>query len=193
VIAAALRALSPLVLASRSPQRRAILDMLGVEFAVVEPGYEEHDRPGEAPRDLVAEHARGKARSVDAAVVLGVDTIVDVDGRAVGKPADEREARATLALLGGRTHLVHSGLCLRAAGAEAVRVATTEVEFRPLAGDDVDWYVASGEWRERAGSYAVQGAGAALVRAVRGDYQNVVGLPVGALLEAATELVRPCP
>lgn len=192
MIAAALRALSPLVLASRSPQRRAILAMLGVDFTVVEPPYEEHDR-GEAPRDLVAAHARGKARSVPGEAVLGVDTIVDVDGRAVGKPAGEQEARATLALLGGRTHLVHSGLCLRVGDAEALRVETTEVEFRPLGRADVDWYVASGEWRDRAGAYAVQGAGAALVRAVRGDYQNVVGLPVGALLEAAAELGRPRP
>lgn len=173
----------PLRLASRSPQRRAILEMLGIAFEVVEPGYTEPDVPG-GPGEVAVTHAREKARSVEGERVLGVDTVVHVAGRTLGKPAGADEARAYLGLLSGRTHEVHSGLCLRAGGAEHVRHAVTAVTFAPLDAADVDWYLASGEWRERAGGYAVQGLGAALVRSIDGDYQNVVGLPVPALIDA---------
>ncbi len=173
----------PLRLASRSPQRRAILQMLGIEFDVVTPGYDEPELPG-TPDEIAVTHARGKAASVEGDRVLGVDTIVVIDGRVLGKPPGEREAREYLRLLAGRTHAVHSGLCLRAGGTEHVRHAVTEVTFAPLDDADVDWYLASGEWRERAGGYAVQGLGAALVRSIDGDYQNVVGLPVPALIDA---------
>jgi septum formation protein len=150
----------PLLLASRSPQRRAILAMLGIEFDVVAPDYDEPELPGPP------------------------EQVVVIDGRVLGKPPGEDEAREYLGLLSGRTHEVHSGLCLRAGGAEQVRHAVTEVTFAPLEPADVDWYLASGEWRERAGGYAVQGLGAALVRSIDGDYQNVVGLPVPALIDA---------
>jgi septum formation protein len=183
----ALEALSPLVLASRSPQRRAILTLLGVAFRVEEPRYEEVDPPGATPQELVRVHALGKARSVAGERVLGVDTTVDVDGESLGKAAGEDEARRSLRRLSGRAHEVHSGLCLRVGDREHVRVATTRVLFRRLSDDDVEWYIASGEWRERAGAYAVQGRGAAFVRAVEGDYQNVVGLPVAALMDAVDE------
>jgi septum formation protein len=173
----------PLVLASRSPQRRAILAMLGVDFEAVAPGYDEPDLPG-TPEQIAVAHARAKAASVTGERVLGVDTIVVIDGRVLGKPPGERDAREYLRLLAGRTHAVHSGLCLRAGGTEHVRHAVTEVTFAPLDEADVDWYLASGEWRDRAGGYAVQGLGAALVRSICGDYQNVVGLPVPALIDA---------
>lgn len=173
----------PLRLASRSPQRRAILAMLGIEFEVVTPDYDEPELPG-TPEQIAVTHARGKAASVEGELVLGVDTIVVIDGRVLGKPPGEDEAREYLGLLSGRTHEVHSGLCLRAAGTEHVRHAVTGVTFAPLDAADVDWYLASGEWRERAGGYAVQGLGAALVRSIDGDYQNVVGLPVPALIDA---------
>ena len=173
----------PLLLASRSPQRRAILAMLGIEFDVVAPDYDEPELPG-PPEQVAVTQARGKAASVAGDLVLGVDTIVVIDGRVLGKPPGEDEAREYLGLLSGRTHEVHSGLCLRAGGAEQVRHAVTEVTFAPLEPADVDWYLASGEWRERAGGYAVQGLGAALVRSIDGDYQNVVGLPVPALIDA---------
>jgi septum formation protein len=173
----------PLRLASRSPQRRAILTMLGVAFEAVTPAYDEPDLPG-TPEEIAVAHARGKAASVEGERVLGVDTIVVVDGRVLGKPPGEREAREYLGLLSGRRHAVHSGLCLRAGGTEHVRRAVTDVTFAPLDEADVDWYLASGEWRERAGGYAVQGRGAALVRSIAGDYQNVVGLPVAALIDA---------
>lgn len=173
----------PLLLASRSPQRRAILRMLGVEFDVVAPEYDEPDLPG-TPEQIAVAHARAKAASVAGQRVLGVDTIVVLGGRVLGKPRSEDEAREFLGLLSGRTHAVHSGLCLRADAVEHVRHAVTEVSFAPLDEADIDWYLACGEWRERAGAYAVQGLGAALVRSIAGDYQNVVGLPVPALIDA---------
>jgi septum formation protein len=173
----------PLLLASRSPQRRAILAMLGIQFEVVTPDYDESELSG-TPEQIAVTHARGKAASVAGDLVLGVDTIVVIEGRVLGKPPGEDEARAYLGLLSGRTHEVHSGLCVRAGEAEYVRHAVTAVTFAPLDAADVDWYLASGEWRERAGGYAVQGLGAALVRSIDGDYQNVVGLPVPALIDA---------
>ncbi|HKV69497.1 MAG TPA: Maf family protein [Gaiellales bacterium] len=177
----------PLVLASRSPQRRAILAMLGIEFDVVTPDYDEPELPG-TPEQIAVAHARGKAAAVEGDLVLGVDTIVVIDGRVLGKPPGVEEAREYLGLLSGRTHAVHSGLCLRAGDTEHVRHAVTDVTFACLDAADVDWYLASGEWRERAGGYAVQGLGAALVRSIEGDYQNVVGLPVPALIDAMAAL-----
>jgi septum formation protein len=174
-------------LASRSPQRRAILTMLGIDFDVVPPNYDEPDLPG-APSEIAVAHARAKAASVAGDRVLGVDTLVVVAGRVLGKPGGEEQAREYLGLLAGRTHAVHSGLCLRCDGVEHVRSAVTEVTFAPLEPDDVDWYLASGEWRDRAGGYAVQGRGAAMVRSIAGDYTNVVGLPVPALIDAMAAL-----
>ena len=174
-----------ILLASTSPQRRAILEQLRVPFDVEAPRYEEHDPPGASPVELVREHARGKARSVAAGAagrpVLGVDTTVHLDGRVYGKPADSGEAERMLEELAGRTHTVVSGLCLRTPGWEVVEHEATEVTFRPLTPRDIGRYLAAGEWEGRAGAYAIQGLGASLVTRVDGDYLNVVGLP-GALL-----------
>lgn len=178
----------PLALASRSPQRRAILEQLGFDFTIVPSTYEEHELRGLSPAQAALAHACGKAAGADNAdLVLGVDTVVDVDGRLLGKPPDEREAAAMLRRLAGRSHLVHSGLCLLTGGRELTRLASTEVTFRPLGDDDVRWYLATCEWRGRAGGYAVQGVGAALVTRISGDYTNVVGLPVAALLDLLAE------
>ena len=180
-----------LLLASTSPQRRAILEELGLPFEVVAPRYEERDDDGLAPAELVRAHAAGKARSVagEAAgrVVLGVDTAVVVDGRVLGKPADGREAGEMLALLSGRAHEVVSGLCLLGAGWEAVEHEETRVEFRRLSQEEIDAYVATGEWEGRAGGYAIQSRGAALVERVEGDYLNVVGLPAALLVSLLAE------
>ena len=121
-------------------------------------------------------------------MVLGVDTVVVLDGAIYGKPADEAEARATLERLAGRTHEVVSGIAVAEAepdGSPRVRTAsaTTRVTFRDLTSQTLDWYIGTGEWRERAGGYAIQGRGAALVAGIEGDYLNVVGLPVAALLD----------
>jgi septum formation protein len=177
-----------LILASRSPQRRAILEQLGVDFRVVAPDVEELSE-GE-PRRLVAENARRKAAAVGGARVLGVDTAVVLDGRVLGKPRDPAEAETFLRRLSGRTHEVMSGIALRDERGERADVAVTRVRFRLLEPVDIAWYVDSGEWRERAGGYAIQARGAALVEAIEGDYWNVVGLPVAALLRLAPDLLR---
>jgi septum formation protein len=166
----------PLVLASTSPQRRAILEQLGIPFELVPPAYEEE---GDDP----VEHAAGKARSVEAGArpVLGVDTIVVCDGEVLGKPADASEAEAMLERLAGKSHEVVSGLCLRTAAWEELHRDVTRVTFRALTARDLAAYLSSQEWEGRAGGYAIQGFGASLVERVEGDYLNVVGLP-GALL-----------
>ncbi len=118
------------------------------------------------------------------ATVLGVDTVVCIGARIYGKPQDAGQARATLEALSGRRHVVLSGVCLiDTEGRPRTAVAGTVVEFRALDSALIDWYVDSGEWRERAGGYAIQGRGAALVTRIEGDYLNVVGLPVATLLE----------
>jgi septum formation protein len=177
-----------LTLASASPQRRAILEQLGVEFRVAVPAVEELTE-GE-PAAVVVENALRKARAVEGEPVLGADTEVVLEGRVFGKARDEAEARDFLRQLSGRTHEVWGGLALRQAGHERTARAVTAVRFRALDGADVDWYLRAGEWRERAGAYAIQGRGAALVEAIEGDYWNVVGLPVAQLVRLAPDLVR---
>jgi septum formation protein len=175
----------PLLLASSSPQRRAILDQLGLPFRAVQPAYDERPLPLEAI-ELVETHARGKARSVERregdGAILGVDTAVVIDGDVLGKPLDAGDARTMLGRLAGRDHVVASGLTLRLGELEVTEHATTVVRFRPLAPRELDGYVALGEWRGRAGGYAIQGRGAALVESIDGDYLNVVGLPAALLL-----------
>jgi len=177
---------APLLLASRSPQRRAILEQLGIPFDVVEPRYDEVPPPELADAtEVVREHAQGKARSVAAGAgerpVLGVDTEVVLQGRIFGKPADASEAEQMLEELSGRTHVVMSGLCLITPGWEVVEHEGTRVTFRELTPRDLAAYLETCEWDGRAGAYAIQGRGAALVKCIDGDYLNVVGLP-GALL-----------
>jgi nucleoside triphosphate pyrophosphatase len=181
----------PLLLASTSPQRRAILEQLGIPYDVVAPVYEEHDPPGADAHELVQLHARGKARSVarDAGdrPVLGVDTAVALDGEVFGKPEGEGDAERMLERLAGRTHLVVSGLCLLTPGWEHVAPDVTRVTFRPLTARDLATYLATREWEGRAGAYAIQGVGASLVERVEGDYLNVVGLPAALLVRLLAE------
>jgi septum formation protein len=181
----------PILLASTSPQRRAILEQLGVPFEVVAPQYEEDDDRTGSPIDVVRSHAAGKARSVaDRAgdrPVLGVDTTVVLDGTAYGKPGDAEEAAAMLEALGGRTHEVVSGLCLVTPGWEEIADETTRVSFRPLTPRDIAAHVSAREWEGRAGAYAIQGRGAALVEGIEGDYLNVVGLPAALLIRLLAE------
>jgi septum formation protein len=181
----------PLLLASTSPQRRAILEQLGVPFDVVAPAYVEHDPPDAAATDLVREHARGKARSVaaeaDGRPVVGVDTAVSLGGRIYGKPANAAEAERMLEELAGETHVVVSGLCLLAPGWELVEHEETRVTFRELTPRELARHLTNGEWEGRAGGYAIQGRGAALVERVEGDYLNVVGLPAALLVRLLAE------
>lgn len=175
----------PLVLASRSPQRRAILERAGIAFEVVPAGVAEL---GEGEAAAVAlENARRKADAVARRLpgrrVLGADTVVALDGRIHGQPADEADASRTLAVLAGRTHAVVSAARLDGPGAGREWVSETAVAFRPLDGAAIDWYLGTGEWRGRAGAYAIQGTGAALVERIDGDWLTVVGLPSEVLLE----------
>lgn len=181
------------MLASRSPQRRAILARLGVAFEVRPADVEEL---GEGdPQEVAVENALRKARAVveadtQPALVLGVDTVVTFAGRVYCKPRDEGHARETLQALSGSTHTVLSGVALIEDGQERTALASTEVVFRTLDEGLIDWYVELGEWRDRAGGYGIQGAGAALVREVRGDYENVVGFPLAMLLDLCPELLK---
>ena len=176
----------PLLLASTSPQRRAILKQLQIPFDAVAPKYEEHDPPEADATKLVCDHALGKARSVASEagdrLVLGVDTTVVLEGRIYAKPADAGGAERMLEELSGRTHAVVSGVCLITPGWEVVEAAATLVTFRTLTPRDLGLYVASGEWEGRAGGYAIQGVGATLVERIEGDYLNVVGLPASVLV-----------
>jgi septum formation protein len=183
----------PLILASRSPQRRAILAQLGIPHTVAVPEVEELESG--PPEEVALENAYRKAVSVAAggqaaAPVLGVDTIVAIGGTIFGKPADASEARATLEALSGRKHTVISGLCLIFDGRTRTAAARTTVEFRALDEPLIDWYLAGGEWHERAGGYAIQGRGAALVEAIEGDFWNVVGLPVPLLLDLMPAILQ---
>ena len=175
-----------IVLASRSPQRRALLGSLGVDFRVVVADVDEGPDP--------QVNARAKARAVAAragiprgGAVLGCDTEVLCDGAALGKPADAEAALAMLRSLAGREHAVQSAVALVTADRLRERVSTTTVRMRVRDDALLSWYVGTGEWRERAGGYAIQGAGAALVEGIAGDHSNVVGLPLGAVVDLLHE------
>jgi septum formation protein len=175
----------PLILASASPQRRAILEQLGVAFDV-HPADVLESAAGE-PDDVARDNALLKATVVAARwpgrTVLGVDTLVVLDGEIFGKPPTPEGAAATLLRLQGREHAVVSGVavCDPQGGVPRMRVQRTRVRFAPLSTAAMAAYIATGEWRGRAGGYAIQGRGAALVDGIDGDYLNVVGLPVPAL------------
>lgn len=176
-----------ILLASGSPQRSAILTQLGLPFRVVVPEVEELEMGD--PSELAVENARRKASAVAARaepgeLVLACDTVVDVDGIPFGKPTTAEEAHTMLALMRGRSHDVVGGLVLEhpATGERFERAVRTKVRFRNFPDALLERYVAGREWEGRAGGYAIQGTGAALVSGVGGDYQNVVGLPVTMLL-----------
>jgi septum formation protein len=180
-----------LVLASRSPQRRAILNQLRIPFDTVDVDVDELSA-GPAI-DVATSNALRKAEAGatkrPGETILGVDTVVVLDGEIFAKPAGEREAQATLKRLSGRTHEVVSGLALLRPGNPQVVHEVTKVTFRHLDDELVARYVRTGEWSGRAGGYAIQGQGAALVIRIIGDYLNVVGLPVAKLLDLDLRLM----
>jgi septum formation protein len=176
------------VLASGSPQRREILEKLGLEFEVVVPGVEE--LTGGDPAHEVVENARMKARAVGRdGVVIACDTDVVLDERALGKPADELEARAYLERMSGRAHTVMSGLVVLVDGEERSGLERTTVVFKELGEREIGRYVRFGEWRGRSGGYAIQTLGSMLVERVEGSVSNVVGLPVGLLVDLVPALL----
>ncbi len=175
------------VLASGSPQRREILTKLGLEFEVVVSGVDELS--GGDPDFEVLENARLKARAVARdGVVIACDTDVVLDGRALGKPVDAAEARSYLDRMSGRAHEVLSGLVLVVDGEERGGLERTRVVFKELSEAEKERYVAFGEWEGRSGGYAVQTLGSTLVERLEGSVSNVVGLPVGLLLDLAPGL-----
>jgi len=181
----------PLLLASTSPQRKAILEQLHIPFDVVAPNYDEETTDDADAWQIVREHARGKARSVveqaEGRPVLGVDTAVVLEGRIFGKAESPGDAERMLEELSGKTHVVLSGLCLLTPGWEDIEHEATQVAFRELTPRELGTYVATGEWEGRAGAYAIQGRGASLVRSIEGDYLNVVGLPAALLVRLLAE------
>jgi septum formation protein len=181
----------PLILASRSPQRRAILEQLRIEFEVLSVDVTELTAgdPIEVARANALAKAQAGAHLRPRRTILGVDTVVALDDEIYGKPASEAAARATLRRLAGRTHEVVSGIALLDSGNPQVSHEVTSVTFRALDEEVIERYVAIGEWSGRAGGYAIQGVGALLVRRIMGDYLNVVGLPVAKLLDLDLSLM----
>ena len=173
-----------LILASASPRRQELLDGIELEFRVRPANLDETALPGETPEAHVRRLAREKSRlqAGSGELVLAADTVVAIDGQILGKPADDLEARSMLRRLQSRIHTVWTGVALTD-GCRRRTVETverSEVDIGPMSEEDIDWYVATGEPLDKAGSYAIQGLGALFVTAVRGNYTNVVGLPLPA-------------
>jgi septum formation protein len=189
-----------LVLASASPRRAELLRAAGYTFETAVVDVDEHVQPGERPEEYVRRLAQDKSAAglalfvtpfssgEDDVIVLGADTAVVVDQTILGKPADDDDARQMLRRLSGRDHQVLTGISLRTQAAELGSAETTTVWFAPLSREDVEWYVASGEGRDKAGSYAIQGLASRFISRISGSYANVVGLPVARVAELAAEM-----
>ncbi len=170
-----------LQLASRSPRRREILEALGIRFSIVSVDVDEAPLAGETPADMVLRLARAKADAAKTGaegIVLGADTEVVVDGEALGKPRDEADALAMLARLSGRAHQVLTGVAVRGPHGTCTALSKTDVYFREISRDEALAYWQSGEPRDKAGAYAIQGIGGVFVERIGGSYSGVVGLPV---------------
>jgi septum formation protein len=184
-----------IVLASQSPRRRELLSAAGIEFRVVAPQSEE-EAPGGRPgryADLVRRSALGKARDVarrESGLILAADTVVVCEGEVMGKPRDDADARRMLRKLSGRWHCVYTGVALLEGERCLLGYQRTEVAFRRLSKAQLDWYVGTGEPMDKAGAYAIQGRGAALIGAIRGCYTNVIGLPLPRVIEMLDEFAR---
>lgn len=182
----------PTVLASGSPRRRTLLEALGVRFDVRPADVDEAPHPGEVPEAMAVRLARAKAEAiavtVPEALVLGADTVVVIEGRSLGKPRDADENRTFLRHLAGRWHRVVTAHHLVLGDAAAAASVTTEVRLRPLSELEIDRWAASGAGLDKAGGYAIQDVGAALVDEVRGCYSNVVGMSLPAVLREASRL-----
>ena len=183
--------MTKVILASASPRRLDLLSQIGVRFEVRVPDIDESPIDGEEPIAYVRRLAIAKADAVAAApdeLVIAADTTVDLESIIMGKPSDDRDARSMLRRLSGNTHRVHTGVALRLADREVADVCTTLVTFAALDEATIDWYVATGEPLGKAGSYALQGAGAALVSGVDGSVSNVIGLPLHVVVDLAGRL-----
>lgn len=188
-----------LVLASTSPRRRELLALLGVTFQVCPPAFEEHPLAGLSPSKQVTRFAREKAQSVAVArpddLIIGSDTVIEINGQLLGKPADLTEARTMLIRLAGRAHEVHTAvaLCCRSKGLERLEVATARVVMRSDEDHAITKYLETGESLGRAGAYSIQGAGGALIDRIEGDYTTVVGLPLRVVAKLLESVGWPVP
>jgi septum formation protein len=183
--------MTEVILASASPRRHDLLSQIGVRFEVRVPDIDESPMPGEDPVEYVRRLAIAKADAVSSApdeLVIAADTTVDLEAMIMGKPSDDRDAKSMLRRLSGRTHRVHTGIAVRLGARELADVCTTSVTFVPLDEATIDWYVDTGEPLGKAGSYALQGAGAALVSGVEGSVSNVIGLPLHLVVALADRL-----
>lgn len=183
-----------LILASASLRRAELLHAAGIAFEIVPAEIDERPLNGEAPAAYVERLAREKARAISSrdseAEVLAADTTVVIDGLILGKPVDDAEAREMVARLSGRTHEVLTGVALIRDGRMVSAVETTRVRFAPMSDADIDWYIASGEPRGKAGAYAIQGLASRFVDWIEGSYSNVVGLPVALVWKLLRRLER---
>lgn len=182
-----------IVLASGSPRRRELMHQMGIDDFEILPAKGEENAPEAlTPAQLVEQLALQKAREVAAlrpdCVVIGADTVVALGDEVLGKPESEARAKEMLRALSGRHHQVYTGVAVLVGGEEYTHVECTEVEFRALTDEEIDAYVATGEPMDKAGAYGIQGRACTLIRGIRGDYYNVVGLPVCALHEMLAEL-----
>ena len=189
-----MRVLTELVLASQSPRRSELLGTLGFGVRVVPSDVEEGPRPGISPLDLARVHAAAKARAVadrePSAVVVAADTVVDLDGEALGKPTDAAHARSMLRALSGREHRVHTAYVAHDgySGRSLFSDCSTTVRFAELDDATIDRYIASGDPFDKAGAYGIQGPGAALVERIDGDFYTVMGFPLGDFIRRLADL-----
>jgi len=173
-----------LILASTSPRRREILALLGVPFEVIAPEFDEVSAAHLSIEKEVLDFAVGKAESVAVAnpdsIVVGSDTMISLDGRKIGKPTDEADARSILQLLSGKRHRIYTSVAIvDSCGGPGIRtVEAVDVEMRPFKADEIERYLAGGESMDKAGAYSIQGEGRHLITAMRGDYLAAVGMPL---------------
>ena len=182
-----------LILASSSPRRAEILNIVGWPFEIQVAGIDETQKPGERPHEYVQRLAHEKAVAVAATqssgLVLGADTTVVVQGELLGQPLDDDDARRMLSLLSGKWHDVLTGVALvPVTGKSNVSYATSRVQFAEMSDAEIDWYVRTGEPRGKAGAYAIQGQAALFIREIEGEYFNIVGLPIRLVYEMAREM-----
>lgn len=175
---------SKIILASGSPRRRDMLSSIGLEFEIDPADVDERHHQGEAPADYIMRLARAKVIDVaarhEAGLVLGADTTVVIDGEILAKPEDDKDGRRMLGLLSGRWHSVMTGVAVYdiEMRREAYAYAETQVRFAEMSNEEIDWYISTGEHRDKAGAYGIQGRGSLFVEEIEGNYHNVVGLPM---------------
>lgn len=181
-----------IILASGSPRRRELLGLLIPRFRVEVSGADEHLPAGLAPEEYVSRLAEKKAAEVagrfPGAVVIGSDTVVELDGEILGKPADSAGAAEMLRKLAGREHRVHTAVRVLSPMGNRTVVSSAAVDFAPMTGEEIDWYVSTGEPLDKAGAYGIQGYACRYITGIRGDYYTVMGLPVQKLYQTLREL-----